>query len=113
MKNVSVKSQSCVSQGQTISHANDSMEGSLWEEIEIHTLDHVLYSVPMPGLYVVLHSNTRTHEGRYRNPQYPLRQSSRTLCDCLLVQLYPQWSSRKLSRAVPHQHTLPRRLFPA
>src|SRR6266487_2466227 len=109
MNKISVKSQSCVSKGQTISHANYSMEGSLWEEIEIHPLDHVLYSVPMPGLYVVLHSNTRTHAGRYHTPQYPLRQNSRTLCDCLLVQLYPQWSSRKLSRDALHQHTLPRR----
>src|SRR5436190_13808047 len=112
MKKVSVKSQSCVPQVETISHANFSMEGVFWEEREIHLLDHGPYSAPMRDLFAVLHSNIRTHGGRYHTPQYLLRQNNRTLCDCPLAQLYPQLSHRKPSQDVPRPHTLPQRLFP-
>src|SRR6266567_9261126 len=112
MKKVSVKSQLCTSQVQPISHANFAMEGNLWEEREIHLLDHGPYSAPMPNLSAVLHSNTRTHGGRYHTPQYLLRQNNRTLCDYPLAQLYPQLSYRKPSQGVLRPHTLPQRLFP-
>src|SRR6266568_9017292 len=112
MKKVSVKSQLCTSQVQPISHANFSMESNLWEEREIHLLDHGSYSAPMPDLSAVLHSNTRTHGGKYHIPQYLLRQSNRTLCDCPLAQLYPQLSYRKPSQGVPRPHTLPQQSSP-
>src|SRR5438034_1828524 len=113
MKKVSVKSQFCVIQVETISHANfSSMEGNFWEEREIHLLDHGSYSVLMPDLFAVLHNNIHTHGDRYRTPLYLLRQNSRTLCDYLLIQPYPQLSYRKPSQGVPRPHILPQRLFP-
>src|SRR2546429_7292951 len=112
MKKVSVKSQSCVPQVETISHANFSMEGVFWEEREIHLLDHGPYSAPMRDLFAVLHSNIRTHGGRYHTPQYLLRQNNRTLCDYLLAQLYPQLSYRKSSQGVARPHILPQRSSP-